>query len=168
MNIYIYIISILICFISCNKELTEEELLHKTDPIGLYGEKITLKNYINIDKIITNPVNYIDKEVLVSGVIENVCPMRGCWIDIKEEKSDKIIKVKVKDGNIVFPISAKNFQVKVQGVVTKIVYTEEQAINWKKHLAEEQGVILDADSIQIVESDLIEYRINSKRAEIFK
>ena len=111
--------------------------------------------------------NYLDKEVLVSGKIIDVCPMRGCWIDIKENNSDQIIKIKVKDGNVVFPISAINCNVKVQGIVTKIVYSEEQAINWKIHLAEEKGIKLDKESIKIDESDLIEYRINSIGAEIF-
>ena len=93
--------------------------------------------------------------------------MRGCWIDIKEETSEKIIKIKVKDGNIVFPISATNYNVRVQGIVTKIIYSKEQAINWKIHLAEEKGIILDRESVQVDESDLIEYRINGIGAEIF-
>ena len=147
--------------------MTEEQLLNKKNPLGKYGNYISLVNFTKIDSILSTPEEFIDKEVLVSGVIIDVCPMRGCWIDIVEVNSDKIIKVKVKDGNIVFPISAKNYNVNVQGIVTKIVYTEEQALNWKIHLGEEKGIKLDKNSIKIDESDLIEYRINSYGAEIF-
>ena len=171
MKKYFNIIVILFFCFSCDEnkteELTEQQRLNKKNPIGFYGKKILLNHYTKINEILNNPNNYIEKEVLVSGLIVDVCPMRGCWIDIREKNSDKVIKIKVKDGNIVFPISAKNYNVKVQGVVTKIVYSEEQAINWKIHLAEEQGIKLDRDSIKIVESDLLEYRINSEGAEIF-
>ena len=30
------------------------------------------------------PNNYLGKNVLVSGEITEVCPMRGCWIDVKD------------------------------------------------------------------------------------
>ena len=163
-NIHLFVI--ILFFISC-KPMTEDELLNKKNPIGRYGKKISITIDTSIDSILMNPEQYIDQEVLVFGEIVDVCPMRGCWIDIKEKNSDQIIKVKVKDGNIVFPISAINYNVKVEGVIAKISYSEEQAINWKIHLAEEKGIKLDKESIQINEADLIEYRINSYGAEIF-
>ena len=167
MKSYLIRIGIIVLFLCCNKNMTEEQLLNKKNPLGKYGNYISLVNFTKIDSILSTPEEFIDKEVLVSGVIIDVCPMRGCWIDIVEVNSDKIIKVKVKDGNIVFPISAKNYNVNVQGIVTKIVYTEEQALNWKIHLGEEKGIKLDKNSIKIDESDLIEYRINGYGAEIF-
>ena len=167
MKIYFNIIGILILFFCCKQEMTEDELLNKKNPLGYYGNKISFVNDTDIDVILLNPEDFIDKEVLVSGKITEVCPMRGCWIDIKEDSSDNIIKIKVKDGNIVFPISAKNYNVKVQGIVTKLIYSKEQAINWKIHLAEEKGITLDRESVQIEDSDLIEYRINGIGAEIF-
>ena len=162
-----YIFILIVFFISCNQKMTETERLNKTNPIGNYGKKISLTKNISIDTILNNPDNYIDQEVLVFGKIVDVCPMRGCWIDIKENNSDQIIKVKVKDGNIVFPISAINYDAKVEGVVKKIVYSEEQAINWKIHLAAEKGIKLDEKLVKINEADLIEYRINSLGAQIF-
>ena len=163
-NIQLFIL--IVFFISC-KPMTEAELLNKKNPIGRYGKKIAISSNTSIDSILMNPEEYIDQEVLVFGEIVDVCPMRGCWIDIKEYGSDQIIKVKVKDGNIVFPISAIKYNVKVEGVIAKISYSEEQAINWKIHLAEEKGIKLDKESIQINKNDLIEYRINSYGAEIF-
>ena len=164
---YIYFFIIIVFFVSCNQQMTEIERLNKKNPIGNYGKKIALTKNTSIDTILINPDNYIDQEVLVFGRIVDVCPMRGCWIDIKENNSDQIIKVKVKDGSIVFPISAINHDVKVEGVVTKIIYSEEQAINWKIHLAEEKGIKLDKKLIKINKTDLIEYRINSFGAQIF-
>ena len=92
--------------------------------------------------------------------------MRGCWVDISDDQ-ENLIKVKVKDGEIVFPLSAINQKVKVYGQFIKLKYTEEQIISWKIHLAEEKGEFLHPDSVKVTELDLIEYRINAMGAEIF-
>ena len=44
---------------------------------------------------------------------------------------------------------------------------QEQAINWKVHLAEEKGIVLSKDEVVLVPSDLIEYRIKGIGAQIF-
>ena len=93
--------------------------------------------------------------------------MRGCWIDIKDPESESNIRVKVTDGEIVFPLSAKGKYVDVQGTFTKINFTEEQAKKWKIHLAEEQGIHLIPDEVEITAKDLVEYRINGKGANIY-
>ena len=75
--------------------------------------------------------------------------------------------VKVTDGEIVFPLSAKGKYVDVLGTFTKINFTEEQAKKWKIHLAEEQGIHLIPDEVEITAEDLVEYRINGKGANIY-
>ncbi len=93
--------------------------------------------------------------------------MRGCWINVKDNNSDLQIRVKVTDGKIVFPLSAVGSLVKVQGVFSKLEFSKEQAVQWKVHLAEEKGELLNPDSVKLVEADLIEYRINGIGAHIF-
>ena len=120
-----------------------------------------------ISTLLNMPNQYLGKDVLVSGTITEVCPMRGCWIDVKDVNTDSHIRIKVTDGQIVFPISAKGKYVDVQGEFTKLNFTEEQAINWKIHLAEEQGVKLNYDDVKITPDDLVEYRINGTGANIY-
>jgi len=147
--------------------LTEKELLNKKDPFGNYGQIISLEEITDLDNLLQSPNNFINEEILIAGEIADVCPMRGCWIDVKQPNSDSKIQVKVTDGKIVFPLSSKGKQIKVQGVVKKLTLTEQQARNWQIHLAEERGEILSPDSVIIVESDLIKYRINGKGAVIY-
>ena len=120
-----------------------------------------------ISSLLKMPNQYLGKDVLVSGKITEVCPMRGCWIDVKDVNTDSHIRIKVTDGQIVFPLSAKGKYVDVQGKFTKLNFTEEQAINWKIHLAEEQGVKLNYDDVKITPDDLVEYRINGTGANIY-
>ena len=42
-----------------------------------------------------------------------------------------------------------------------------QARNWKIHLAEEQGITLNPEDINITPEDLVEYRIKGTGANIY-
>jgi len=57
--------------------------------------------------------------------------------------------------------------VDVQGKFIKLNFTEEQARNWKIHLAKEQGIALKPEDIDIYPTDLVEYRINGSGASIY-
>ena len=91
--------------------------MNKKDPLGNYGQIISLEEITDLDNLLQSPNNFINEEILIAGEIADVCPMRGCWIDVKQPNSDSKIQVKVTDGKIVFPLSSKGKQIKVQGVV---------------------------------------------------
>ena len=158
---------IIFLFVGCVKELSEYDLLHKSNPIGKYGDKINLSESKKIEDLINNSENYLDKNVLISGEILEVCPMRGCWINVKNKDSNTNIRVKVTDGEIVFPLSAKGKNINVEGIFSKLEFSKEQAIKWKIHLAEEKGIELLPQDVIINPSDLIEYRIIGKAAKIY-
>ena len=161
------IVILILCMSNCQKKTSETNLLNKVNPDGLYGKGISLNIKNEIGVLLNLPSNYLDKNVLVSGEITEVCPMRGCWIDVKDINTDSHIRIKVTDGEIVFPLSAKGKYVDVQGIFTKLNFTKERAIKWKMHLAEEQGIKLTPDDIKITPNDLVEYRINGTGANIY-
>jgi len=161
------LILIIFIFSSCEKELSEYDLLHKNNPIGNYGSVIDLKAFKQIKTLIDNADEHLNNKVLISGTILEVCPMRGCWIRVKDNDSESNIRVKVTDGEIVFPLSSKGKQVNVQGTFIKLEFSEEQAKMWKIHLAEEQGIKLSEEDVIISPSDLIEYRIIGHAANIY-
>ena len=163
----IVLILIIFIFSACEKELSEYDLLHKNDAIGNYGSVIDLKEFKQIKMLIDNADEYLNTDVLISGTILEVCPMRGCWVNVKDNDSESRIRVKVTDGEIVFPLSSKGKQVNVQGTFTKLKFSEEQAKMWKIHLAEEQGIKLSKEDVVINPSDLIEYRIIGEAANIY-
>ena len=167
MNIYINLIFVGLIFVGCNKELSENDLLHKKDPAGSYGQVIDLQESKSLSELIDNSKKYLNTDVLISGVIVDVCPMRGCWINVKGANSDLDIRVKVTDGEIVFPLSSKGSQVDAQGIFSKLEFSEAQARQWKIHLAEEKGIKLAPEDVEINPSDLYEYRIIGKAAKIY-
>jgi len=143
---------------SCNQNYNQS--------ISLYGDDFNYDSIQSISSLIDNPNQFLDKQIVTEGKIVDVCPMKGCWIEIKDSDSGQIIRVKVQDDVIIFPEDSKEKKVIVNGVFTKIEFTEDQAIKWKIHLAEEKGLNLEESDVTLDSSDLIEYRIKGLGAKI--
>tara|TARA_B100000941_G_scaffold242192_1_gene185934 strand:- start:8039 stop:8536 length:498 start_codon:yes stop_codon:yes gene_type:complete len=161
------IILIQVIFIGCFSTPTEQDLLNKSNPNGIYGEKITQTEKQKINTLILNDEKFLNQNVFISGEIIEVCPMRGCWIKINDKSSNYNLRIKVTDGDIVYPLSSKGHRADIQGVFTKLEFSEEQARRWKMHLAEEKGIKLNLDEIVLNPSDLFEYRINAHGTKIY-
>ena len=106
------------------------------------GEPLTLETVTPVSEINKHPEKYLDKRVLIEGLVINVCAKRGCWVDIASDLPFEKIQVKVVDGEIVFPMEAKGRMARVEGVPEEMNLTKEQAIRMGKHRAEEQGTSL--------------------------
>jgi len=138
-------------------------ILAQTDESNL-GAEITLAEKTKISDILTDPEAYLDQKVLVEGEILDVCPMMGCWMEIKSDDGDGMIKVKVKDGEIVFPVEAKGKTALVEGTVYKLELTQEKAIQHYGHVAEEKGEDFDPSTIT---GPVTLYQIKGLGAEIY-
>ena len=113
----------------------------------VYGKGVTLTDTVKISELLETPQKYVGKKVLVTGKIVDVCPKRGCWIELASDKKFQTIRIKVKDGEIVFPLSAKGKTAVAEGTLQAIELTKEQAIRYFKHHAEEKGEEFDPNTI---------------------
>ena len=153
--------------LGCFKKESEKDLLNKVDSIGYYGNHPSKGIIYDVDELLLSANESLGQRLLVNGIITEVCPMRGCWLQVKDYNSDSSIRIKVTDGEIVFPLSAKGKNIIAEGIFTKLELSEKQAKNWKHHLALEKGIELDTSSIILSASDFYEYRLNSTSAKIF-
>jgi len=86
-----------------------------------YGKGVTLKETTKISSILENPKEFVGKKVLVEGTVVGVCANKGCWIDVAGSEVSEKIKVKVNDGEIVFPLTAKGKTILAEGIVEELI-----------------------------------------------
>lgn len=105
----------------------------------LYGESLSEAKPIRIAELMANPDKYVDKDVKVVGLAHDICPKKGCWVDIVEKQSQEKIRLKVEDDVIVFPVEAKGNKIIAEGTMRRIDLSPSRAVAWLRHQAEERG-----------------------------
>ena len=91
------------------------------------GTGVTLKDSTPIKSILEQPDTYVGKTIRIDGVATAVCAHMGCWMAVAAEGpvgnegpggnvQAPTIRLKVDDGVIVFPVSAKGRKVSAEGV----------------------------------------------------
>ena len=103
------------------------------------GKPLTGKDPVSVEKIYAEPGKFLGKTVAVKGKITEVCQMMGCWMNLADPETGKLLKIKVDDGDIVFPKDSIGKLAIAEGKLVKIELTREQAIAKARHEAEEQG-----------------------------
>lgn len=128
-----------------------------------FGEEIKMVEKTSISEILADPESFVGKRVLVEGEVLDVCSAAGCWMELKSDKEEGKIKIKVKDGEIEFPMEAKGKKAVVEGLVYKIELDKESAIEYMQHLAEDAGKTFDASTVT---GPMTIYQIKGIGAEI--
>lgn len=87
-----------------------------------FGTGVSLSETTPIDRIIARPADFEGKTVKVEGTVSAVCTHMGCWMSLVPDgaKTDANLMIKVDDGVIVFPVSAKGKRAAAQGVVQRV------------------------------------------------
>ncbi|MBI4890452.1 MAG: DUF4920 domain-containing protein [Acidobacteria bacterium] len=111
------------------------------------GKPLTLKQQTSINDLKAKPADYVGKTVQVKGTVSEVCEKMGCWMIILDSKTKAAVRIKVKDGEIVFPKDSIGKTAVAEGKFAKIEMTKDQAIAQAKHEAEENKKPFDASKI---------------------
>lgn len=112
------------------------------------GKPLALKESTTVASLMAKPDAWVGKTVQVKGKVSEVCQMMGCWMNLVDAESGKFIRIKVNDGEIVFPKDAAGRMAIAEGTLAKIEMSREQAIGQAKHEAEEAGRKFDPKSVK--------------------
>ncbi len=112
-----------------------------------YGKGVSEATPVKLSDLMAKPDDFVGKVVKVEGLITEVCPKRGCWINVAGDKEFQTIRIKVEDGVIVFPMTDKGKKVVAEGTFAKTELTKEQAVAKAKHECEEKGTKFDPASV---------------------
>lgn len=87
-----------------------------------FGDGVSLTESTPLAKLIEQPAEFEGKTVRVEGTVQAVCQHMGCWMAFAADNAPngKTLFVKVDDGVIVFPVSAKGRRAVAQGVIQRI------------------------------------------------
>lgn len=129
----------------------------------VYGAGLTEATKVSTLELLEHPQDYVGKLVRVEGRVADVCPHRGCWIDIVGEGAQRAVRFKVEDDVIVFPLEIKGRHVVAEGRFTAQELDHEATLRWEEHLAEERGEPFDPAS---VEGPRTYYRIEGSGAVV--
>lgn len=109
------------------------EAMHLGKPLTAGGDPLA------VSRILAKPEPLVGKTLQVKGRVTEVCQMAGCWMALADLESAKVLRVKVNDGDIVFPKESVGKIAVAEGKLAKFSLTRDQAIDMARHEAEEQG-----------------------------
>jgi hypothetical protein len=112
-----------------------------------FGAGVKLAQPTSIDTILANPKDWNGKTVRVEGMITDVCPKRGCWMELAGETPGQKLKFKVTDGEMVFPMDAKGQRASAEGVIAVKELSIEESKQYAEYQAKEYGKPYDPASI---------------------
>jgi hypothetical protein len=87
-----------------------------------FGAGVSLTETTPLARLLDRPAAFEGQTVRVEGTVKAVCAHMGCWMAFAPDGASdgRTLLVKVDDGVIVFPLSAKDRRAVVQGVMQRI------------------------------------------------
>ena len=100
----------------------------------LYGKKFNSQSAISVQELQDEMGDKDEMPVVVSGVIEEVCQVAGCWIRLQNEDGESLF-VKIKDHEFAVPKDMSGHKAIVIGTAMKKTVSVEEL----QHYAEDGG-----------------------------
>ena len=111
-------------FLACNESQPKE--------LNFYGEKITLNNISDFEKVKNLAENQAKVETKIEGTILSTCPKKGCWMNVRVDQDT--ILVRFKDYGFFVPKQGQeNNRVIMQGIAKK----DTISVDLLRHYAED-------------------------------
>ncbi len=112
-----------------------------------FGNGADMAHLSAISEILTSPNDFMSSPVTVEGTIVKVCKKRGCWMELASDKKFQTLRIKVRDGEMVFPMTAMGKVAYATGKLTAIPLNLMQTKNYLAHIAQEQQESFDANEV---------------------
>jgi len=113
----------------------------------LYGKGVSSENLVKVSELLARPDAYLGQTVRVEGLAVGVCKHRGCWVEIASDKEGETVRVKVQDGEIVFPPELLGSTIAAEGVWTANKLDMDTTLKVCEHQAQEAGEHFDPSTV---------------------
>ncbi len=112
-----------------------------------FGRGADMGKLTAISTVLSTPEDYLSKEITIKGKVMSVCQNKGCWMKLASDAKQQALRIKVKDGAMIFPLHVKNKTAFATGTLTAKQLTKQQTITHLQHMADESDEDFDAESI---------------------
>lgn len=113
----------------------------------VFGKGANITSVTKISDILATPNEYMEKEVTIQGTIVKVCKKRGCWMSLTSDKKFQTFRVKVRDGDMVFPMTAMGKTAYATGELQAFPLSLERTKQYLAYQAQEQQEEFDPESV---------------------
>jgi hypothetical protein len=120
------------------------------------GSALPKGKYLSLDDVSAQPEKFADKAVLLTGKVDSVCRVKGCWMIIASEKSKAHARITFKDYAFFVPKDASGMKSKMSGIVKIKTLSEGE----RQHLA-------DDGKVDVSEIPKVELRIMADGVELY-
>ncbi len=112
-----------------------------------FGSAVDLKALTPVSRIVAAPDQYLEKQLTVQGRIHSVCSNKGCWMQLESDQANQQFKIKVRDGDMVFPVSARGKTAFATGKLHKMELDLESSREHLADIAQRQQKSFDPASV---------------------
>lgn len=95
------------------------------------GEPVGDSPAVKFADVLKEPSKYEGKRVVVEGVVERVCQMQGCWMELAPEKGARGVRVAMKDHAFFVPFNAAGLRARVDGTLSVKTLSQEDADHYE-------------------------------------
>lgn len=153
----------MLVFAACNQKATTQESTTSTEVNGQhFGAKITPDDAMAFDDLMSKMAMADSLNVKVKGKVEEVCQMKGCWMNIVSDKNEDGMFVKFKDYGFFVPKDIAGQEVIMEGVA----YREVVSVDELRHYAEDAGK--SAEEIAAIKAPEEEFRFMAAGVIVFE
>lgn len=82
-----------------------------------FGDAVNKQQITAVASILAKPAAYLEQQVTVVGEVTGVCTKQQCWMTLATAEHEPRFRIKVRDGDMVFPLSAKGKTAYATGIV---------------------------------------------------
>lgn len=111
-----------------------------------FGDKVDKSSLIAISEVQAKPESFLGKTITVQAEVVSVCQKKGCWMQLSAGSGQQL-KIKVRDGDMEFPVSARGKQALATGQLVKIALDLESSREQLAAQAKVQGKSFDPATV---------------------
>jgi len=112
-----------------------------------FGDGANMKQLVEISEVLASPNEFLDTPITVEGSIVKVCKKRGCWMELASNKKFQTLRIKVRDGDMVFPMTALGKTAYATGKLQALPLSLAQSKRYLAYTAQEQQEEFDVNSV---------------------